>query len=314
MRIWVNAPFSGEDMKMIRQAAKGCEVVFGSGAVPEADIIVGQLPNGADLDSLKLLQSTNAGVEKLLTANIPESVIIANVTGAFGTVISEYILAGILTLSRGFLHYHDRQRQHIWQEIRQERLLNGRSALILGCGDIGRATALKLRAFGVRTTGIRRCPAETAGFDRVYGADMLDWLLPEADIVICCLPHTAETEGMLSERRFGLMKQGALLVNVGRGSLIDESALINALNSGRLSGAVLDVFGTEPLPETSPLWDMENVLITPHISGPSFGHYPEVEHAIAGICAENISRYISGKPLLNVIDRAKGYAERGMVL
>lgn len=311
MRIWINAPFSEDNLELIRSAAKGCEVFCGVDDVPGAEIIVGQPGENTDFHALRLLQSTNAGVEKLLAAGIPENVTITNVTGAFGEVISEYIVAGILALSRGLFRYHDNQRRHIWQDLRQERLLCGENALILGCGDIGRSTAQKLRAFGMTITGIRRCPAPTEGFDRVLGSDMLEELLSQADVIICCLPHTAETQKMLTESRFGMMKRGALLVNVGRGSLIDEAALIKALESGQLSGAVLDVFEKEPLPENSPLWDMENVLITPHISGPSFGHFPEVERRIAGICAENISRYIAGKPLMNVIDRNKGYAERG---
>ncbi len=311
MKIWVNAPFSEENIELIKSAAKGCKVFCGTDSVSGAEIIVGQPGDGTDFTALRLLQSTNAGVEKLMAAEIPKNVTITNVTGAFGEVISEYIVAGILALSRGLFRYREGQRRHIWQDLRQERLLCGKNALILGCGDIGRCTAHKLRAFDMTITGIRRCPAPTEGFDRVFGADMLEELLPQADVIICCLPHTSETQKMLSESRFRLMKKGALLVNVGRGSLIDETALVKALERGQLSGAVLDVFEKEPLSDNSPLWDMENVLITPHISGPSFGHFPEVERIIAGICAGNISRYIAGKPLMNVIDRNKGYAERG---
>lgn len=307
MKIWINAPFSAENLELIKSAAAGCEVFSGTETVPGAEIIVGQPPE--DLSGAKLLQSTNAGVEKLLS-RIPEDVIITNVTGAFGVVVSEYIIGGVLALSRRLFRYREQQRRHIWQEIPQENLLYGKNALILGCGDIGTATAEKLRAFGMSITGIRRSPAPTHGFDRVFGMDMLGELLPETDLLICCLPHTPETIGLLSASRIALVKRGALLVNVGRGSLIDESALISTLKNGRLSGAVLDVFALEPLPESSPLWDMENVLITPHISGPSFGHFPEVERRIAGICADNISRYLSGNPLVNVIDRSGGYADR----
>lgn len=307
MKIWINAPFSAENVELIKSAAAGCEVFSGTEAVPGAEIIVGQPPE--NFSGVKLLQSTNAGVEKLLSV-IPAGVIITNVTGAFGGVISEYIVGGVLALSRNLFQYREQQRRHIWQSIPQGSLLYGKNALILGCGDIGASTAEKLREFGMNVTGIRRSPAPTHGFDRVFGMDMLEELLPETDLLICCLPHTPETVGLLSEKRIALLKRDALLVNVGRGSLTDETALINALKSGRLSGAVLDVFAQEPLPESSPLWDMENVLVTPHVSGPSFGHFPEVERNIAGICADNISRYLSGKPLVNVIDRSKGYADR----
>lgn len=307
MKIWINAPFSAENVELIKSAAVGCEVFSGAETVPGAEIIVGQPPE--DLSGVKLLQSTNAGVEKLLSV-IPEGVIITNVTGAFGEVISEYIIGGVLALSRNLFQYREQQRRHIWQDIPQGNLLYGKNALILGCGDIGTSTAEKLRAFGMNVTGIRRSPAPTHCFDRVLGMDMLEELLPETNLLICCLPHTPETVGLLSEKQIALLKRGAVIANVGRGSLIDEIALITALKSGKLSGAVLDVFALEPLPESSPLWDMENVLITPHISGPSFGHFPEVERRIAEICADNISRYISGKQLVNVIDRSKGYADR----
>lgn len=307
MKIWINAPFSAENVELIKSAAVGCEVFSGAETVPSAEIIVGQPPE--DLSGVKLLQSTNAGVEKLLSV-IPEGVIITNVTGAFGEVISEYIIGGVLALSRNLFQYREQQRRHIWQDIPQGNLLYGKNALILGCGDIGTSTAEKLRAFGMNVTGIRRSPAPTHCFDRVFGMDMLEELLPETNLLICCLPHTPETVGLLSEKQIALLKRGAVIANVGRGSLIDKIALITALKSGKLSGAVLDVFAQEPLPENSPLWDMENVLITPHISGPSFGHFPEVERRITEICADNISRYISGKQLVNVIDRSKGYADR----
>lgn len=309
MKVWVNALFSGENAELIKHAAEGCEVFFGGEAVTDAEIIVGQPAESTDFTRLRLLQSTNAGVEKLISEEIPGNVAITNVTGAFGEVISEYIIAGILALCRGLFRYRENQRRHIWRDERREILLCGKNALILGCGDIGGSTAKRLRAFGVRVFGIRREPRETDYFDRVFGMESLDELLPDSDVIICCLPHTSQTCGIMSADRFSRMKRGALFVNVGRGSLVDESALADAIETGKLFGAVLDVFSTEPLSESSPLWDMENVIITPHISGPSFGHYPEVERKIALICAENITRYIGGKPLINLIDKTKGYAE-----
>ena len=173
---------------------------------------------------------------------------------------------------------------------------------------VDRINALEGQMQKLSDAEIREKVQELRG--RAQGGTSLDELLPDTDVIICCLPHTPQTERMLSADRFSRMKQGAIVVNVGRGSLIDEAALVTALKSGRLFGAVLDVFEKEPLPEFSPLWDMENVLITPHISGPSFGHFPEVERIIAEICAENISRFLGGKPLLNRIDKDMGYAKR----
>lgn len=310
MKIWINAPFSDDNSKLIQQAANGCEVFFGNKPIPNAEIIVGQPSDETDFTRLRLMQSTNAGVEKLISAGIPENVIITNVTGAFGEVIAEYILAGVLSLSRGLFSYRDNQRRHIWQAVQGERMLYEKNALILGSGDIGSATARRLKSLGMNVTGIRRKPQETEFFDSVFGLEALDGLLPQADVIICCLPHTPQTSGLLDRSRLCRVNRGAIIVNVGRGSLIDEAALTEMLESGRIFGAVLDVFEIEPLSEESPLWDMENVLITPHISGPSFGHFPEVERKIAEICAENIRRFLCNEPLMNVIDRQKGYADK----
>lgn len=312
MKIWINAPFSVENTELIKKSAVGAEVYTGADPIYDAEIIVGQLSPDCDLTMLKLLQSTNAGVEKLLDGSVPENVKIANVTGAFGEVISEYIIAGILALSRRIFDYRKNQEIHLWKPVVGDFLLYGKTALIFGCGDIGSNTAIKLKAFGMKTVGIRRKPAPAKGFDEIYGIEETDNLLPDTDVIICCLPHTPQTEKMLGTKQFQLFKPGSIFVNVGRGSVIDTEVLTKALLSGKLFGAVLDVFEQEPLPSSSPLWDMENVLITPHISGPSFGHFPEVERKIAEICAENISRYISGKPLINVINRSIGYAERGV--
>ncbi|MGN1339026.1 MAG: D-2-hydroxyacid dehydrogenase [Oscillospiraceae bacterium] len=307
MKIAINAPFSGKNIELIRRAAPGCEVVCGLENSTGAEIFVGNPSDMPDTSALKLFQSTSAGVEKLLAKELPGDVIITNTTGAFGGVIAEYILAGLLAISRDLFRYKEQQRRHVWEPLDGERMLYGKNALLLGCGDLGSETARRLHAFGVSTTGIRRSPAPVEGFDQVFGVDMLNELLPESDIVICCLPHTAHTTGMLDRQRLGLMKRGAMFVNVGRGSLVDTQALVQLLENGSISGAVLDVFDIEPLPESSPLWDMENVLITPHISGPSFGHFQEVERLITDICTDNISRYLTGKPLRNVVSRESGY-------
>lgn len=310
MKIWINAPFSVENTELIKKSALNCEIFTDTENVDGADIIIGQFPKNYDCSHLKLLQSTNAGVEKLLNT-VPENVVITNATGAFGEVIAEYTLAGLLALSRNLFQYRENQKKRLWKSVDGGFMLLDKTALVLGCGNIGRNIALRLNAFGVHTVGIRKNPVATAGFDEVYGSEKLDILLPTADFIICCLPATPLTNKMLGENQFKLMKQGAVLVNVGRGSVVDEKSLENALLCGKLSGAVLDVFESEPLPENSPLWDMENVLITPHISGPSFGQFKEVERKIAEICAENVKRYLNGTPLLNIVNRKSGYAERG---
>ncbi len=305
LKLFINAPFLRENRNMIITAADGCEVTENSA---DADIIIGELPEKYSPERLKFLQLCVAGAEKYCLENAEYGFIMANATGAFGAVISEYILGAVLAVYRGFFTLKDNQRRHLWNDREQERMIFGERTLILGCGDIGQNTAIRLKAFGADVAGIRRTPRPVKGFDEVYGIEALDEQLRTADIVICCLPKTPHTNGLLDSGRISLMKQNALVVNVGRGSLIDTAALYSALKNGGIYGAVLDVFEEEPLPENSPLWDLPNLLITPHISGKSFGHSPDTERRIAEICADNLRRFIDGKPLRNVVDKNEGYA------
>ena len=311
------APFSEKNRETISLAAQGKNIFFASAKtdeeqyrrlLPQAEVVIGNI-SLADISaasSLKFLQAVTAGVEYYTeAAQIPAGLVLANASGAFGGIIAEYILGGILSLYRRFPAYLTQQASGLWKDAGSEDCLEGRQALILGTGDIGCQTALRLKAFGVRTVGIRRkadvCPPE---FDVVYPLTCLEERLPEADIVIGCLPKTPLTTGLFDRRRLSLMKKGAVFVNVGRGSLIDTEALTDALNEGKLSGAVLDVTDPEPLPQGHPLWQAKNVLITPHISGIGFGHTPRVEEKITQICCENLRAYIDGKPLRNLVELA----------
>ena len=169
------------------------------------------------------------------------------------------------------------------------------------------ALAKRLRGFDCTVIGIRRTGGMLPGFDEMHTLGELDDLLPRADVVAGCLPGTKETAGLLNESRLRRMKPSALLINCGRGSLIDTAALETALQEGRLGGCALDVTEPEPLPGESPLWNMENVILTPHISGASFGHVAETEDRIYALAAENLRRYLEGEPLLNRVDFAAGY-------
>lgn len=271
-----------------------------------ADVVIGFAPPEAlaAAKRLRWLQMTWAGVDAV-AGRLPEGVILTNASGAFGPVIAEHILACLLALCRRLPAY---ARQGKWRALGSEATLEGRRALILGAGDIGVCTAQRLRPFGTRCVGIRRVAREKPDcFNEMYTLEALDEQLALADAVICCLPGTEQTRGLLNERRLLLMKPDALLVNVGRGSLIDTPALERVLASGRLFGAALDVTEPEPLPESSPLWAMDNVIITPHVAGIGFGHLPETERRIAEICADNLRRFLDGMPLANIVDPALGY-------
>ncbi|MGN0678855.1 MAG: D-2-hydroxyacid dehydrogenase [Oscillospiraceae bacterium] len=306
MKLYIEAPFSSENREFLLSSINGCELCENP---KDAEIFVGDLPSGAEFPNLKFLQICFAGAEKYCReGSVPDGVVVANVTGAFGEVISEYILGAVLSVYRKFFGYRDLQKEKKWQDLGSERTIYGERALILGCGNIGSLTAKKLQAFGAEVVGIRKNPHETEFFDEVYGMERLEEQLALADLIICCLPETPLTRNLLNKDRIAAIKQNALLVNVGRGSLIDENALAAAIANGHLAGAVLDVFNEEPLPENSPLWGLPNVFVTPHISGKSFKHSALIERKIAEICVENINRFTEGKTPINLIKKEIGYA------
>ena len=278
-----------------------------------ATVIVGE-PTEDELSkckNLKLLQLTWAGADKFLKMkNFPKNATLATASGAFGEVISEYVIGGILALYRDFPTYFENQRNHVWQKNETVETINGKTVLVFGTGDIGKTTAKKLKALGAKEIfGVRRNSKEdfVENFDEIFDVVELDSLLPKADIVVCCLPETKATIGMLNKEMLSLMKENSVLINVGRGSLIVTNDLIEILESGKIKGAVLDVFEKEPLPENSKLWDMKNVIITPHIAGPSFAGDEATKDKIWKICFENIECYLCGGTLKNVVDFDRGY-------
>lgn len=303
MNILINVPFSAENRETIIRAASKHNFLRPD-EIEKAEIIIGDIPREyyGRLDDLKWLQLTSAGADKIVYGGaVSPNTLLTNASGAFGEIIAEYVIGGILCLYRDLFTYRNNQRGKIWKDTKKERMIFGSRTLILGCGNIGKCVSERLRAFGAFTAGVRRSREKCAAFDETYSVELLDELLPLADIIVCALPRTPETEHLLNRERMSLIKKDALVVNVGRGSVIDTDALCGKLKSGELSGAVLDVFEQEPLEESSPLWEMENVLITPHISGVSFGHSERTERLIANICAENLRRYIAGEPLKNIV-------------
>lgn len=294
------------------------EIVFCDSEISEKDlksatVIVGE-PDENELklaENLRLLQLTWAGADKFLKMkNFPKNIKLTTASGAFGEVISEYVIGGILALYRDFHFYIKNQQKHIWQKRTTVETITGKSVLVLGTGDIGRTTAKKLKALGVKEIfGIRRKSKEDflEYFDEIFDIVELETLLPKADIVVCCLPETIATIGVLNEETLSLMKENSVLVNVGRGSLIVTNDLIKILKHNKIKGAVLDVFETEPVPQSSEIWDMENVIITPHIAGPSFSGDEATKDKIWKICFENIESYLCGGILKNVVDFDRGY-------
>ena len=276
-----------------------------------AEVIVGQPHPKAlpDATNLRWLQMTWAGVDRYtLREGFPVGqAVLTNASGAYGSIISEYVLAGILAHYRNIPAYLRSQQAALWHDLGREECLEDKTVLVLGTGDIGSNVAKRLQAFGTRAVGVRRSAAPQQYFEAVYSVEQLDELLPEADIVVGCLPNTPSTRGLLNKARLLSMKKEALLVNVGRGSPVVTEHLVEVLQSGHLRGAVLDVVDPEPLPSDHPLWQMQQVMLTPHISGIGYGHNPATEKRVWQICFDNLERYAAGQPLQHVVDLSAGY-------
>ena len=309
-KILVLVPFAPAQRRQLAEAAPGWEFLYAKEdaaqqTLPEGvEIVIGEPEHAAiaAAPELKWVQMTWAGTDKYTAAPepFPAGVALTNASGAFGPIMSEYALGAVLTLYHRFPAYLQNQRQERWEDAGAERSLRGKLALIFGAGDVGRCTAEKLSFFGAHVTGVRRRVSEVpAGFERLVSLEAAEGELPKADIVVCCIPNSAATAGYFGARRLALLKEDAVLVNMGRGSFVDAQALARRLEQFPAFSAALDVTDPEPLPEGHPLWQLENVLITPHVAGPSFGHCPDTEARICEICCGNLRRWLAGQPLKN---------------
>lgn len=277
----------------------------------DCEIIIGHLPP-EDLrfcKRLKLMQMDIAGAESYLSCPyFPESAVLCNASGAYGVILAEHAVAMIMALCRDLPRYAENRLRRLWQPRFPDKPIEGSTVLILGAGDIGMNTARLLRPLARRIIGVRRVKRDTPeDFDEMISFDELDELLPQADIISCSLPATKETFHLLDERRLRLMKQDAVLVNVGRGSLIPTEALCRVLNEGLLRGVGLDVTELEPLPEDSPLWDCERLIITPHTAGSAADQDSPTCARIYDVIFRNIENYLAGNALDHVVDRRTGY-------
>jgi phosphoglycerate dehydrogenase-like enzyme len=295
-----NASPSAEVMREIA----GADAYFGFG-MPRALFIVAP--------RLRWIHSAAAGVGSLIFPELIESdVVLTNSAGVHAVPMAEHVLGGILFLLRQLDVAVAQQRERIWNRDpfvgrgTRIRELGECHALIIGAGGIGTEIASRLSALGARCTGIRRRPelGAPAGFKEVLGIDGLDSALPGADILIVAAPATAATRGLVTAERLDHLPQGAIVVNVARGSLLDERALAERLRDGRLGGAVLDVFEREPLPSDADLWSVPRLLLTPHVSATSPRGYWRRQ---LELFTDNWTRFASGRPMRNVVDKLAGY-------
>ena len=255
---------------------------------------------------LRWIQAIGSGVGQFVPSRLPESpIVLTNAAGIGAIPIAEWVLARVLAVYKRLDEHAEQQRNHVWNQ-KLGGLLAGKRALVVGLGAIGRQVARRLKAFDVQVVGVIR--SWTPGIsspdaDKVIGPDRLMDALGTAHIVVVSAPGTAANVNLFDARAFAAMRRGAIFINVARGSLVDESALVEALSSGHLRAAAVDVTRQEPLPADSPLWDTPNLSISPHSSA-SADRYLE---RVAELFYDNLARYVAGQDLVNVVDLSREY-------
>lgn len=254
--------------------------------------------------NLRWIHVIGAGVEHLQPLDwLPAGVTLTNNRGVHATKAGEYGAMALLMLNNAIPELIGAQRERTYVE-RFTTSIAGQTLLVVGAGHMGQAVAGQAGRLGLRTIGIRRHPRPTVGFDAIHGPEELDELLPECDFLLLTVPATPETDGLIDARRLSLLPPGAGLINMGRAATLDHDALADALTDGRLAGAVLDVFEPEPLPPSSPLWDVRNLVITPHMSSDDRDAYVP---ATLDLVFENLRRLLADEPLRNRVDPRLGY-------
>ncbi len=281
-----------DSVEEAKKYVENCNIIFGA---PKLIALILVAAN-----KLQWVQSIFAGVEYLLSPPQRTDYILTGVKGVFGPLMSEYVFAYILAIERNILEVYENQQRKVWQKI-QYKSLRGRLIGICGLGSVGLHIARTAKHFGMKVWGYKRSYEEVPGIDRIFTQSDFKEFLSNPDYIVITLPSTPDTLHLMDYDTIKAMKSSAVLINVGRGSVVSESALVRALEEKLIRGAVLDVFEEEPLPQESRLWALPNVVITPHNSGFSF---PE---DIVKIFAENYRRFVDKKPLKYIVDFNRGY-------
>ena len=261
--------------------------------------------------NLKWIHAPMTGLDWILIPEVIHSeILVSSSKGVHAIPIAEHTLALMLQFSRRMVPCFENQqkaiwdRRGIWESALPFNELFGKTVCILGVGMIGSEIARRAKAFGMNVVGVRRnIDQRIDAVDRLFPPSMLDEILPTVDYLIIATPTTSETQGMIGRPQFERMKKTAFLVNIARGDILDQNALIDALNAGRIAGAALDVFAPDPLPNGHPLFSTKNLVITPHISGNS----PMLWRRVMDIWLENIRRFRTGQSLINQVDKTRGY-------
>lgn len=296
----------GASVRVVRTEAELAEAVAGADVVAVFDIHSRLLHGlGDGITGVGWVHAASAGLDAVLTPAVLAGdaagrLVVTNARGTFDRPMAEFTLAMLLLFAKDVRATLEHQRAHRWVH-RDTELLAGRQVLVVGAGSIGRTTARLLTAVGMEVAGVaRRARPDDPDFTRVVGPDALHEELGRADDVVVCAPLTAATRGMFDHAAFAALRPGARFVNVGRGAIVDEDALLTALHEGRVGAAALDVFVDEPLPADHPFWDMEQVVVSPHQSGDVVGW----RDALTAQLAQNLSRWQRDEPLDALVEGA----------
>lgn len=313
--ILVLMPVEARHKEKLEAAGAGCHFSYSRPdqvtveAIRSANIILGQ-PQAEMIgasEKLEWLQLESAGADAYIKPGVlNEKTILTNATGAYSKAVAEHAFALTLMLQKKLYLYRDDQRKAIWGDRGTVSSLTDCTVAVVGLGDIGQHYARLVKAMGARVIGVKRragnCPDCV---DELVMTQDLDTVLPRADVILSILPNTAATRYIYTAESFDKMKDSALFINCGRGNAVASDVLVQALTEHKIAAAAVDVTEVEPLPADSPLWQLENLVITPHISG-GF-HLSETFERIVNIAAENLSAYLGGRELRNVIDFSTGY-------
>jgi phosphoglycerate dehydrogenase-like enzyme len=308
------SPFTEEVFAQIKAAAPQYELVDLTGSptdedLAECEILFGnaQVQTVGKMKNLKWVHAQTAGVEIYLNPEmkLPKNVLLTNSSGAYGISIAEYMLTATLMLLRNASGYILQQQDRLWKHLGRARNIYDCNVTVIGMGNIGGRYAYLCNAMGAAVSGVVRSPRAKPDYvNRLFTTEQIDDAIQDADIVALALPGTDKTAGILSRRRLQNMKKNSLVINVGRGSAIDQNTLIELLASGHIGGAGLDVTTPEPLPPDSPLWNMPNVIITPHVS---HGGRDNTIELIVGKFVRYLKDYSAGIEFERVVDKEAGY-------
>lgn len=313
--VLVLMPVEARHKEKLEAAGAGCRFRYSTPEqvtkeeIQSANVILGQ-PDAALLaasENLEWLQLESAGADAYINPGVlNEKTVLTNATGAYSKAVAEHAFALTLMLQKKLYLYRDDQRKAIWGDRGTVSSLSDCTVAVVGLGDIGQHYARLVKAMGAYVIGVKRRTGSCPDYvDELVMTQDLDTVLPRADVILSILPNTAATRYIYTAESFDKMKDSALFINCGRGNAVASQVLYEALSQHKIAAAAVDVTEAEPLPADSPLWQLENLVITPHISG-GF-HLPETFERIVNIAAENLRAYLAGRELRNVIDFATGY-------